>query len=172
MEGGNIASVVSEASQPPFAAGSRFYSRNRMWEIGIGRSSERAQYARDGRQGADCGRKNIIPKNFAPRGTQSGAELIRTLERQNSAGDFEKSISFGIFRGSANLLPVLCGGSSRLSLRGMARASVSHIAAPQEPEIQSEPQGEDARFPRVGSYLGPAEYGAEFQEKKAAERDG
>ena len=118
------------------------------------------------------GAKNIIPKNFAPRGTQSGAELIRTLERQNSAEDFEKSIPFGIFRGSANLLPVLCGGSSRLSLRGMARASVSHIAAPQEPEIQSEPQGEDARFPRVGSYLGPAEYGAEFQEKKAAERDG
>ena len=109
------------------------------------------------------GAKNTKPKNLAPRGMQSEADMILTLECQNSAGglerakEFAKSITLGIFRGPANLLPVLCGESFWPPLRKITRASVSRIAAQQELEIQSEPQGEDALFSRVGS-----EYGGEF----------
>ena len=104
---------------------------------------------------------NTIPKNFAPFGMQSEVELVVTLERQYVAGHLvgakriAKSSTFGVFLGSANLLPVLCGERFWLPLCGIKRVSFSRIAGPQELEIQGEPQDEDALLPRVGS---PLEY--------------
>ena len=121
---------------------------------------------------------NTIPKNLAPHGLQSEAELMLTLECQNSAADLEKakesaeSITFGVFRGSANLLPSLCGRGFWLPLREITRVSFSRVVAPREPEIQSEPQGEDALFPPVGRFLGSAECGGECQAETEAGCDG
>ena len=105
---------------------------------------------------------------------QPEAELILTPGRQDSAGGSEKakglagSITFGILRGSANLLPVLSGERFWLPLREITRAPSSRVAAPHEPDTQGEPRSEGALLSRVGSFLEPAEYAGEFQEKKGA----
>ena len=70
---------------------------------------------------------NNTPKSLSPHGIQPEVEVVVTLDCQRSAGDSEEakknanSGALGIFRGSANLIPVLCGERFWFPRRGIGR---------------------------------------------------
>ena len=70
---------------------------------------------------------NNTPKSLNPHGIQFEVEVVATLDRQRSAGDSAEakknamSGALGIFRGSVNSLPVLCGERFWFPWRGNAR---------------------------------------------------